>query len=89
MTMGALTLTVQNIEWCCQRYNNKLAYGFGKHAIVYDIVTGFFHIKESGETVFVAKTMVECLEVAHEYVFESLASKIIPSWETSDPFTAN
>lgn len=81
------TLTIQNITWACFKHEGKTAFGHNAHAIVAH--SGYYLLKEKGETVFVGKNVVECLEVAHEYVLEYHASQIVPSWETSDPFTSS
>jgi len=74
------TLTVQGICWKYQRYNGKVAFCHGKHCIVYDCNSGYYQIKEAGETVYVAKSVSECLEHAAEYVWDYLASRFAPSW---------
>lgn len=75
------TLTAQGIPWTYLRYNGKLAFGYGAHAIVFDIISGYYQIKERGETVFASKSVTECLANAAEYVWEYYAAQYVPSWE--------
>jgi hypothetical protein len=75
------TLTVQGIAWASMKYNGKIAFGYGHHAIVFDINSGYYQIKEDGETVFAARSVSECLENAAEYVWECHAAQFVPSWE--------
>lgn len=79
MALGRFgTLTVKNIAWCYFKHNGKLALGHKEHAIMF--YEGFYLIKEMGEIVYVGFNMVECLEVAHEYVCEYHAKKFQPCW---------
>lgn len=75
------TLLAQGILWTYQRYNGKVAFRHGDLAIVWDCNSGYYQIKERGETVFVARSVTECLENAPEYVWEYHANQIVPSWE--------
>jgi hypothetical protein len=75
------TLTVGGIKWNALRYCERLAFGFLKHAIVYCPSTGFYHLKESGETVFADRSVAVCLEHATEYVWDYYARQIKPIWE--------
>lgn len=75
------TLTVQGIPWAYTKYNGKVAFGYGKHAIHYVPQTGFFHLKQGGETVFSATTVAEVLDKATPFVLDYHASKIITTWE--------
>lgn len=77
------TLTVQGIAWTYQRYNGRVAFCYGKHCIIFDCNSGYYQIKEAGETVFVARSVTECLENAAEYVWEYHASQFVPSWEVN------
>lgn len=77
------TLTVQGISWCYLKHNGRVAFGFGHHSITFDPCSGYYHIKERGETVFAARSVTECLENAAEIVFDFYASQITPSWETN------
>lgn len=74
------TLTIQGISWRYQRYCGKVAFCHGKHCIVYNSNSGYYQIKEAGETIFAARSVTECLENAAEYVWEYHASKLTPSW---------
>lgn len=80
------TLTVQGIPWNYFSHEGQLAFGHKAHAIIPH--EGFFLIKEMGKVIFVGLTMVECLEVAHEYVWEYHANRLQPSW-TCAQHTAN
>ncbi len=75
------TLTVQGIPWAYMKHNGKLAFGFGKHAIHFVPQTGFYHLKEAGETVFTANTVAEVLDNASEFVLDFHANQLTPSWE--------
>lgn len=81
MNMNTGTLTVRGIAWAYLRYNGKLAFRYGAHAIIFDINSGYYQIKELGETVFASKSVTDCLEVASEYVLDYHAAQIVPSWE--------
>ena len=48
---------------------------------MFDPRSGYYQIKEHGETVFVARSVSECLENATEIVFDYHAAQIVPSWE--------
>lgn len=87
MIMNTGTLTVQGITWAYLRYNGKLAFRYGAHAIVFDINSGYYQIKELGETVFVSRSVTECLENAAEYVWEYHAAQFVPSWESPSATT--
>lgn len=78
--MGTLT-TRDGTQWFFLRYNDKIAYGHGDFAIHFVYETGLYHIKESGETIFVAKSALECLVAAPEYILDNAARKFIPCWE--------
>ena len=80
------TLTVQGITWNYFSYNGKLALGLGAHAIMWH--EGFYLLKEMGQVIYIGLNMVECLEVAHEYVWEYHANRLQPSW-TCQQHTAN
>jgi hypothetical protein len=80
MTRGGSTLTIQGITWACLSFNDCIAFGYGKHAIHYVPETQLYHIKESGETIFVAQSVTECLEVAAEMVWEYHARQLSASW---------
>ncbi len=72
-------ITIQDIPWAYFKCEGKLAFGYKDHAIVH--YNGFYLIKERGEVVHVGLSMVECLEVAHTFVFDYHARQIVPSWE--------
>jgi hypothetical protein len=77
------TLTVQGISWAYMKHNDKLAFGFGKHAIHFVPQTGFYHLKEAGETIYAATTVAECLDNAAPHVLDFYADQITPSWESN------
>jgi hypothetical protein len=77
------TLTVQGITWLYQKYNGKVAFSHGEVAILFDINSGYYQIKEAGETLFASRSVVECLENGADCVLEYHASRITPSWETN------
>lgn len=76
------TLTVQGITWSCHKLNGRIGFRRSPHAIIFDPKSGYYQIKEHGETVFVARSVSECLENAAEIVFDYHAALIVPSWET-------
>jgi hypothetical protein len=75
------TLSVGGFVWCCQRVNGRIAFRRSPHAIIFHPWSGFYQITENGETVFVARSVTECLENATEIVLDYYATGIIPSWE--------
>lgn len=77
------TLSVAGIAWSYQKYNGRVAFCYRHHAIVFDCNSGYYQIKERGETVFAARSVSECLQNAAEYVWDYYASQITPSWETN------
>ena len=77
--MGTLT-TIDGIKWRIQSLNGRAAFRHECHAIHFDITTRLYHLKEKGETVYVAKTSSECLEVASFYIWENAACQKTPSW---------
>lgn len=79
--MSSTLTTKDGIVWACLSHNGRVAFGHNDHAIHFEPKTGFFHLKESGETVFVAKSPAAVLESASEYIWEHYASQFIPSWE--------
>ncbi len=81
LTRNIGTLTVQGIPWCYLKHNGRVAFGFGHHAILFEPCSGYYQIKELGETVFAARSACECLENASEIVFDFYAAQIVPSWE--------
>jgi hypothetical protein len=80
--MGTLT-TIDGIKWRIQSLNGRAAFRYHCHAIHFDTHSRLYHLKEKGETVFVARTSSECLEVASFYIWDHAASQITPSWERS------
>jgi hypothetical protein len=78
------TLTVQGIPWAYTKHNDKLAFGYGKHAIHFVPQTGYYHLKEAGETIFAATTVAGCLDNATPFVLDYHASLIVPSWEETN-----
>lgn len=76
------TLTMRDgTQWCFLRHNDRLAFGHKAFAIHWVPQTGYYHLKEKGETVFVAKTPLECLAVASEYLLDSMANQFVPCWD--------
>lgn len=75
------TLTVKGIQWTASRHNGKLSFGFRRHGIVFVPQTGFYHLKEGGETLFADRSVAICLEHASEVVWEHYAKQFQPSWE--------
>lgn len=80
--MATLT-TRQGIVWNSCKHNGKVAFCNGAHAIVFEDKTGLFHLKENGETVYVDRKVVACLEHADDIILDYHADKIIPSWEAA------
>jgi hypothetical protein len=73
------TLTIKGIAWSYFKYEGKLAFGNGNHAIIqYDDC--FYNLVERGRILFTGMSVVECLEVAHEYVWDYHADHLKPSW---------
>jgi hypothetical protein len=75
------TLAIAGIVWSCHKMNGRIAFRRTPHAIIFDPWSGYYQIKEHGETVFVARSVSECLENATEIVFDYHAAQIVPSWE--------
>lgn len=75
------TLSVAGFVWCCQKLNGRIAFRRAPHTIIFDPWSGYYQIKEHGETVFVSRSVSECLENAAEIVLDYYAAKMIPSWE--------
>lgn len=81
--MATLT-TIQGVKWESCRHNGKLAFCSGDHVIAYESKTGLYHLKENGETIFVDRNMIVCLEHATpELIWDYYASAITPSWEAT------
>lgn len=78
---AAGTLAVQGILWTYLKYNGKVAFGFGRHAIHFVPQTNLYHVKENGETVFASGSVSECLEEATPIVLDFYSEQIVPSWE--------
>lgn len=79
--LSTTTLTVQGIVWECSKFNGRVAFRCAPHSIIFDPWSGFYQIREKGETVFVARSVAECLENAAEIIFDFYADSIVPSWE--------
>jgi hypothetical protein len=62
-------------------YNSKVGFGFGRHAIIFDLLANCYVIKENGETVFGSGSVSECLEQAAPIVWDYYANQFTPSWE--------
>lgn len=78
------TLTTKDgIVWTCLSHHGRVAFGHNEHAINYEPSTGYFHLKEKGETLSVSKSPAFLLETANEYIWEHYASQFIPSWEAA------
>lgn len=75
------TLTIQGIDWRYLKYNGKLALQYGHHAIIFDHQSGYYLIKQRGETVFASHGITDCLENVTECVLDYHARQIVPSWE--------
>ena len=75
------TLCVAGLVWVCQKMNGRVAFRHAPHAILFNPCTGYYQIKECGETVFAAKSVSECLENAAGIVWDYHADRIVPSWE--------
>lgn len=80
--MGTLT-TKDGTCWTYRKHNGRIAFEHKAFAIHYVPQTGLFHLKESVETIFVAKTPEEILALAPDAMLDHYASKIVPSWEQS------
>jgi hypothetical protein len=72
------TLETKGITWSYLTYNNRIAFGYNHHAIVYD--NSFYHLKENGRSIFKGSQVHECLEVS-SMVLDYYANKIVTSWE--------
>lgn len=75
------TLTAQGIAWAYLKHNSRVAFVCGHHAITFEPCSGYYQIKECGETVFASRSVTECLENAAEIVWDFHADRIVPSWE--------
>lgn len=75
------TLTVQGIPWFYTKHNDKVAFGFGHHAIIFNNDLGCYCIMQDGESAGCFGGVAECLERASDIVFDYYADRIIPSWE--------
>lgn len=75
------TLSVQGIKWAYMRCHGRVAFAFRYHSIHFDPWSGYYQIREKGETIFAARSVTECLENAAEYVWDFHADKLTPSWE--------
>ncbi len=76
------TLTTQDGTcWTYRKHNGRVAFEHKAFVIHFEPQTGFFHLKEKEETVFVAKTPWEVLEEAAVAMLEHYASKFKPCWE--------
>lgn len=80
-SVTATTLCVAGLVWVCSKMNGRVAFRHAPHAILFNPCTGYYQIKECGETVFAAKSVSECLENAAEIVWDYHANRIVPSWE--------
>lgn len=77
------TLAIQGIVWCCHKINGRIAFRHTPHAIIFDPWSGYYQIKEHGETVFVSRSVSECLQNAAAIVWDYYADQIVPSWEAA------
>jgi hypothetical protein len=76
-----VTRIVRGIKWQYHYYNEKVAFGLLNHTIVYLPYTGYYHLKELGETIFADRSAEVCLMNAPEYIWEYYAAQFKPSWE--------
>lgn len=75
------TLSVQGIPWTYLKYNDRIGFGYGRHAIIFDPLVSLYLIKQDGQTVFSAHNVSECLEHAAHIVWDYYSQRIAPVWE--------
>ena len=74
------TLTIGSIIWHIHSHEGKAAFVFSNsHAIMFH--EGMYVIVSKGNTVYMNKSVSECLKASTDIILDSLAENIVPCWE--------